>query len=1120
MQSQHNPQNPYSSFVVKASAGTGKTYQLSQRYLRLVAAGAHPAEILAVTFSRKAAAEMHDRILRDAIAIIAEPQIAAEIDRQLQQFYTASNGKKQNIRAPIKAVEAAEKIVSFSQTAKIQTMDSFFQDLVARFPIEAGSHIPTPFRIADNFEKERLHLEALQKLFINANQQQGTLRELIKSYFNGMDNTPDTLKQQLREVYENRTLLFTLRQKQQFTTWQDLSLPGYSEFTDYSKEELVEYARQNLRNYESILNKGTREKFVEAWYQFEIDQNFDLLRSGFFSKGKSTFFAEFTKKLSTEECAFIREFFGETTRRRLNLQADNIFQIYEFYVEIYEQLRLQKNLVHYDDITLGAYRLFYGEDNFGALYNLFLKTSHLLVDEFQDTSHIQWDIFSVISDELLAGQGLAAERGLLPTVFIVGDAKQSIYGFRGGDYTLLNQAGNYLQQRGAIVVGMDKSWRTSDFMLEKVNLLFSAQQNCDKLPDYSPHSTATVNGFPIVPNYGSLTLLEPLMKENQENTEELRQQEAQNIVAIIQNWIESELPVYDKTAKKHRPLRLDDIGILYRRKTRMLELEKQFILNGIPYALEERRGYFLRREVEDVLQFLHFLAQPDDDIAVATLIRSPFLRLSDANFMGILQQRQEAEKSLSFFAILQMQYPEAASILHECRNKLGSLSIAHILLFFFEKTNALAAYKLAFGKAEGALAAANLQQIIQILGTGSVPENGSIRDYERLLHQYRGIDETGNVQLAGHAVNMMTMHKAKGLEFPVVILLEGESALRMDDKARMKKNGTGFVKSLHHPPHFCYKGRKKEERLPEESALAQKLVQGINIEEERESMRLLYVTMTRAQEHVLVSCVGTPGTESFYSILQFNLFPEAKSVEILPGLNGYQIAELPENISMSQQAIKSAEKPVSTPEFSANKIKESGIRIVQPSSSRASEFDEERTWDDDLHDNLRDKEKSRLAGVIIHTGMAATVAKTRWNLEHSLKNELLSAAFRFSNVEQAELKKTIADQIANSWKCEKLQSLLAASTKPPRVEMPFTHLHGDSLINGVIDLVIFHADCCWIIDYKSQTGGNTGARDSIKEKGYQRQLSFYRRAVAELFNYDNIRTAVLYSSTGDFVEMK
>lgn len=205
MDDQTNPQNPYISFVVRASAGTGKTYQLSQRYLRLVAAGAHPSEILAVTFTRKAAAEMHDRILRDAISILADPQKALEIDKHMQAFYQTAQTNKQNLRPPRKAIDAAEEIISFSQSSKIQTMDSFFFELVSKFPVEAGSHIPTPFKQADSAEVEELHKEAFNKLFLMADKQQSNLRTLLRDYFHDAEASPEWLHKQLREIFQKKS---------------------------------------------------------------------------------------------------------------------------------------------------------------------------------------------------------------------------------------------------------------------------------------------------------------------------------------------------------------------------------------------------------------------------------------------------------------------------------------------------------------------------------------------------------------------------------------------------------------------------------------------------------------------------------------------------------------------------------------------------------------------------------------------------------------------------------------------------------------------------------------------------------------------------------------------------
>ncbi|KAA3661806.1 MAG: hypothetical protein DWQ10_03815 [Calditrichaeota bacterium] len=1044
--------------------------------------------------------------------------MADEIDNQMQVFYQTARSDNAGLRPPRKAIEAAEAVVSFSQSAKIQTMDSFFFELVSQFPVEAGSQIPTPFKQADTAEVDELHKESFDKLFLIADKQQGNLRSLLRTYFKQADATPDALHKQIRQIFDRRTFFFSLKQHGKIAHWQDLLLAADSEFANLSSDELYEFALRYFKDFGDHVNgKVSKANFAAHLQNFKNERSWQDLQDAIFKKGGFQFRRNFLKKLSPEEQSTIVEFFAEIRRRQLNATADLIFQIYKAYQAIYEQIRLEKKLVQYDDITLGAYRLFYGEENFGALYNLFLKTSHLLVDEFQDTSRIQWDIFSVICSELLSGQGLAAERGLQPTVFLVGDAKQSIYAFRDGDYQLLAEAAEVLGRMGSERVALDKSWRSSDFLLRQVNAVFESEYTQGKLPDFAPHATAQLEDRPIVPDYGSFTLVEPLLPEAGENMPELKEKEAVQIVAIIQTWIKTKLPVYDKELGYHRPVRLDDIGILYARKTRMPELEAAFIAHGIAYEIEERRGYYTRREVDDVLHFLHFLAQPDDDVALSTLLRSPFLRLTDAELMHLLRMRSEADSQPSLFTLVQKHHQETARILYECRNRLGSFSIAHVLLYFFEATQALAAYKLAFGEAEGTLAASNLQHIIQIVGTGNVPGNGTIRDYSQMLRRFRGVDETGNVQLAEERVKMMTMHKAKGLEFPVVILLGGEVALRTTEDDRLKKAKTGFLSALHHEPYFAYKGRVKSERMPEATRLTREYIRRANDQEERENMRLLYVTMTRAQEHMLVTCLGDPGTASFYSTLQYCLFPESEREEIAPDIFGYQRKELPLEAAKAVSAIP--DEKVKPRVYANEKIEESGIRLVQPSSQSTVPFDEDdEIHIDELAENVREQEKSRIAGTLIHTGLAAKINETQWHLSHALQQEMLTASFRFSDDERNALQKAVATQIDMAWNCTELQDLLKQSVQPPRVEMPFTHLQGEALVNGVIDLLIFTDNACWIIDYKSHLNQDKALDLDEEARTYKRQLTFYRKAVKVLFACAKIHTAVLFTASGQFVE--
>ncbi len=1102
-----NPQNPYFSFVVSASAGSGKTWQLSQRYLRLVAAGAEPSEVLTVTFTRKAAAEMRDRILEDAANLLVDPQAAQRLDVEMQAFYRDAEGPgSPRIRPPRPAVQAAQRILAYSQSLHIQTIDSLWLELVQQFPVEAGAHIPIPFQLASKREHEELKKQALLELYRLADEKGGALYELLQEYFSLPGITLKKLKSNLDILYKERLFLWSMRQHGTDPESKP-AFPLHPDFAGMDEDALVQAFLQVLHEINEAATKPNKmDQNLEALEQFREQKDLKQLTKLSWLTNEFTLYKSWKadEKLKNEYQESIFQFTSEFRIRALNRYNRLIFAIFRHYETILNRLKREQNLVDYTDITLGAWNLFYGNSGFGAQYYLFLKTSHLLVDEFQDTSSIQWDIFRAIAAELLSGQGLAHERGLVPTTFLVGDAKQSIYAFRGADYRVLGRAAKFLQNDFAVpTVTLDRSWRSSQIVLDQVNTIFAAPALSDLLHglDFNEHKTAALDGQPVVPEYGSFTLLKPI--ETGDLAEERRRQEAERVAAIINEWLSDRLPVFDKTLGHYRPVEYRDIGVLYRNKKYIKPLEAAFIKAGIPHLISEQEGYFQRREIEDVRAFLSFLAHPDDDIALATLLRSPFLRLSDHDFLALTALKQQTGHS--FFSLLEKEQPQLHSLLKKCRSRLGLWTLDHIVLDFFAQTDALSAYALAF-ESEGELAAANLQQIVQVLAT-TRPGAGTISDYLDVLEKFRADDEVGNVALASNSVTLMTCHKAKGLEFPVVIFVGAEQGL-----AERKRGEPPPLKRVGEQPGLYFTGNKDDKPIGDTHSEYDALEKELEQEEKRESIRLLYVILTRAQNHVLVSAASaSTGTETYYNLILSSLFSGAEPNSTLGDGQAFQIASLPPQVAAPPKQHLAEGKTI-LPDFS--RIPESGIRILRPSQAEEqSVASVPVVAEGQVQDySPEGRERARILGVLVHAGLEARVQKRPWHPDAHLQREITNSLYRFEEHDIKRLREQVQRHIDTAFASEFLQNLLASAQKPAQTEMPVVHLSGKQLVHGVIDLLVETAEGMWIVDYKtaSVTPG-TDLQAFCREQGYFNQMRHYTAAIRELHPGKNVQAALLFT---------
>ncbi|RMD94151.1 MAG: hypothetical protein D6814_14835, partial [Calditrichaeota bacterium] len=922
--------------------------------------------------------------------------------------------------------------------------------------------------------------------------------------------------------------LWELKQQRGWT-WNDFLLKGQPEFEALKAAQVREQFVAFLKQLSRKAGPKYEKEILNSAAAIEAGEEVGCLRGNVFFTKKNGW--EFLKTktgkiLEPHEKEMLLNYIYEIQRQQLNQQALRIYSLFEVYLECTQAWKQREHRIDFTDLSMGAYQLFYNEESFGARYYLFQGISHLLVDEFQDSSNLQWDIYRAIAEELLSGQGLAAEKGILPTVFFVGDAKQSIYGFRQANYQLLSEAAGQLKEQFDVeTIHLNQSWRSSQFFLDQINELFLAPEYQGELQDFTAHTTAEIERQPVVPRYGSFTLLEPV-GQNFGNTEAKRQEEARQVVEIIEHWLNQPLPVYDKGTGRYRALTYRDIGILYREKIQSVQLEQALIQKGLPYRMEEKKGYYDRREIQDVLCFLKFLAQPTDDVALAGLLRSPLLGLSDADFMSLLEKLQRAQLQAAtptpgLFELLETHHPECFRLLSHSLAQVGKWSLDRIVLQFLERTRAFAAYRLAWGDDEGQLVEANLKQLVQIMALKRPPGAGTILDYLDLIKQELTADETGNAPLTSNCITLMTIHKAKGLEFPVVFLIGAEKPLVKLDH----KKDYGFRKSITGEQPFVYVGKTQKE-LPPNIHGYRDLMEDLRREARKESMRLLYVALTRAREHLVVTSLESSGAELFYQVIKNGIFKGEEPEELFPGIFGYRRQALPPD-QLPKSAAEQEEVPLpEKPDFSP--IAESGVRLVRPSTLLTDALFQQPAEgvNEGLDEapapevSLREREKAKIIGTVVHRGIEAHLCNRAWQLEYALETESMNSFLRFEGDELVAMQQIIESHLSQTLDSPALQQLLQQATGSIQTELPVVHLQGKSLVYGIIDLLVPCTGGYWVIDFKTIPVSGRDRQAVIAEHHYERQLRHYARAVVELWHPDTVRTAVFFTQVGELHEVK
>lgn len=843
-----NPQNPYDSCIVKASAGSGKTYQLSRRFLNLVAAGAKPASILTITFTVKAAGEMRRRIIAEATALLYRSERQLAFEQDLAAFYADARRANAILPAPLSARATAQAILSATQQLRITTIDALFKDWVSKFPFESATgKVPLSprFRMMDAEQVEALNRTAWQALFHKRAAELAPLLEVLQLTEN--DSGILGIETRVFELFRHYTYCWQ-REQIHGTAIHPHPLPAaYVE--GQSESECIHEIAGSLRAIAAACNRDDLIGEAVLGASFRGLQNTKLITAGF-TVSKQILRGSKRERLQGDVTRIedaLRSFDSARKLSALNSSAQALWQIFKLFMAEREPRKADDGVAEFHDLALGCFRLFHGDAGSGAVWLLQQSIQHLLLDEFQDTSLLQWSIFECLARELLSGAGVFTETRLPPTVFIVGDTKQSIYGFREADPIVMQYASDMFAQFGKAEVPLNASFRSAETILQFVNRVF-APGLIDDFPAHGAFRDAA--GAFHIPDCGNVTIQPPftLLEDGPSPVE----QEAAFVARYIAERIRSaDQPIWDKTTKAFRPLAAADCTMLYRSATHVPIFESALRAEGIAYRRAERRGFFTRPEITDALALLRYCAFPSDENALLTILRSPLLDdVPDLEVINALRTQWETDTpgTDALCALLRDTCPEPLGRLQAVVHKAYVELPSALYLAVLEGWGALTRYQRAFGGLEGTIAAYNLERLaelcLQLEGEGY----SNIATLSERLDVLAEADDLPSASPAGDAVTLMTIHKAKGLEAPFVILVEASDLWYKPERYWLKTaQGLAYTGTRDRHPV----GDRNFDLLLADQERAQS----------EEAARLLYVALTRASHYLLIT--GHGGTFKF-----------------------------------------------------------------------------------------------------------------------------------------------------------------------------------------------------------------------------------------------------------------
>ncbi|MFZ4689973.1 MAG: double-strand break repair helicase AddA [Polymorphobacter sp.] len=835
---------------VAASAGTGKTQVLSARVLRLLLLGTPPHAILCLTFTKLAAAEMQARVL-DRLARWARCT-ADELVSDLRALEADTDSATQ-----ARARRLFAQVLDAPAGLAVQTIHAFAQGLIASFPVESG--VAPGFATLDDRGgmalRRRLLTEAIEAAARDGDS--AFLDDLAEISISGGEQQLAAVAARLMGHGEALAGLAMagiepmLRRGFGLPTDGDGAAVLAAQVAAFDMAGLVRLASALEQGGKIALGKRTR---LLAWLEStDKAAAFETLCEVFLTTTETVNSQAITKAVAAHDpvaAAFYPEFgaglIAMRCEQRLYAAAAHAarhLRVGKRLAADWTRAKARLGVIDYDDMIAAAQRLLTAP---GAAdwvrYKLDQRIDHVLVDEAQDTNLRQWEIVRALIDEFFAGDGARETRR---TLFVVGDFKQSIFGFQGADPAvyrdkrdgfaeLASDAGDVLE-----TIELTTNFRSVGAVLDVVDAVIAelGAQAFDK-DGVLPHVPERK------PQAGRVTLWPPVQPagdaDDAEDDESGPAPKAEitmahNVAETIAGWLDPADPML--LPSKGRPVGPQDILVLVRSRsgfsTALVGALHEY---GVPVAGVDRLKLTDPLAVADLLALARFALQPGDDLTLAALLVSPFLALDHDQLFALADGRSGA----LWDRVRDSGDPAVVAAAAWLGDVLG-LADFTAPYEFFERI--LSGHLQGRQKLLARLGEEARDAIDAVLDQALAFESANAPSLQGFLAWVEGddIDIKRDPDAPLDAVRLMTVHGAKGLQAPIVILADTAKARRAEREAPVLMSFDGGLRL----PVFLADRKRLTGRLAQ-------AVEDQDHDAEREHCRLLYVALTRAEDLLFV----------------------------------------------------------------------------------------------------------------------------------------------------------------------------------------------------------------------------------------------------------------------------
>ncbi|MBB5073766.1 ATP-dependent helicase/nuclease subunit A [Bartonella callosciuri] len=923
--------HPKTNVWVSANAGSGKTHVLSERVIRLLLNGTPPARILCLTYTKAAAAVMQSRIFH---TLSSWNELD---DAQLQKILSQLEKKPINAQKLTYARQLFAHALETPGGLKIQTIHAFCESLLHQFMLEAN--IAGHFELIDDISRKKLLQESRRQL-LEHKDAQCALKQLLKVI------SEHTFNQLLYEATEKQHKLSDFLSSLLSENGEEKLRAFFNLAPDETNQQLLEKIQQTaqlplyaLTHCQTYGNKSLKDMIAEfSQLKTACDETtiINIISDIYFkTTGEPRNFSRLFCKKSDEIWPVIQQIIEDKQNKlsvllekyqclkiaTLNMAA---FQLCAIYLKIYTNLKKANGLLDFDDLIERTLHLLQRQ---GASqwvhYKLDRGLDHILLDEAQDTNPEQWQIIQLLAQEFFTGH---SQRTNIRTLFAVGDEKQSIYSFQGAAPENFAANGRMIQKKVQQVnqkfekVQLNYSFRSTADVLKSVDLVFETPENYKGL---SAENTKTVHEAIRVHSPGDVIVWDAISKEKSEfpddwhaavdhlDTPEVRL--AEKIAETIADWLHNG----EILSAKGRLIRASDIMILVRKRDQfVLALSRALKQRNISVAGADRLQLTNHISVRDLMALARFVLQPQDDLSLACVLKSPLFSLTEEELYQLAAHRTSSLwQSLCVHASSHISFKDAFENLSHYRTLVDKIPVFEFYSHILNNDKGRQKILARLGSEANDVLDAFMDYTLTIQKTG-LP---GLQAFLEILSANepeikREFDQNHN------EVRIMTVHAAKGLEAAIVFLIDPGSAIWQPQHAphllKVPLNNT----QLSNQQAFIWRPNKEFNTKISEKALSH-----LKERAEEEYKRLLYVGMTRAEDRLFVC--GYSGEKSpsntWLKLVKKALEPHAVAIKgPAEDIAAWRYCITPSSSAPINQKVSCAECQTlpSLPEFFSHKI--------------------------------------------------------------------------------------------------------------------------------------------------------------------------------------------------------